>query len=330
MSLPGLRRPHGNLSRPGGTQMRLQHLQRQFEHAGKSRDPLSLSERSRHLSRVSDDARSPQKTIGTAAAAAGRGGNFGSDMNVLEMRLCEATQRRSKTNRDGGVLGESALDVASRAVAEDCLTALRNIAGALTDEDATSFGHTLQRIADTLEPILFSARTAQLNGQRLTHEQVVRSGEWAISDAGERAARATEDAVRAAEELRQQCSISTTLEAELAATAPHVASLESSKAALELELKGSRRQIGELQREAQDLKESVQRLLEENNRAAEEAMKAAASRQARVEQSTQTPPLYGIDPVADRERLVRSTPAIPPARPSSPTTPEVRKPQVGL
>ena len=183
VSLPVLHKPHGNLSRVGGTQKRLDELQRQFETAGKSVVPLARSERSRILAEPIDDSdgsgagydilyvdeapadasevdvdpqrpshagRAPTRVPAPNISAPPPAVLVrGSETNLLTLRLGEAVAKRSSSHGGKGssLSDQRALDFISRQAAEDGLEALRQVA-----DISGALGPTLHRVADALEP----------------------------------------------------------------------------------------------------------------------------------------------------------------------------------
>jgi hypothetical protein len=110
---------------------------------------------------------------------------FGSLVNVLELHIAEAQANRAATPEHGN--SDHGLDISSRLVSESCLLALRQLAGVTSPK----LGPVLQRIADALEPCLFSQTHRDAIGHRLSYEQVAKLVlQPQLADAAER----TEDA----------------------------------------------------------------------------------------------------------------------------------------
>ena len=95
--------------------------------------------------------------------------SFGSIVNMLELRVAEAKLQRHQSNTSGAVQ-ERMLESSSRVTSESCLLALRQLASVTSPK----LGPILQRVADALEPALFSAQHRDTEGHRLTYEQVVK------------------------------------------------------------------------------------------------------------------------------------------------------------
>jgi len=98
--------------------------------------------------------------------------SFGSIVNVLELRVAEARVQRQQVDEAncGAASSERMLEAASRMNSEECLLALRQLAAVISPK----LGPVLLRIADSLEPVLFSTAHRDIEGHRLTYEQVVK------------------------------------------------------------------------------------------------------------------------------------------------------------
>ena len=258
VSLPQLHKPNGNLSRTSTNVSRAEALQRQFEHAGFTANPLSRSSRSRpyikakgaptsqaHMAsdRVPEDAAS-----GFAGSSVAVHSKFGSEANLLELRLVELATRRKELS-----LSNKERNVVSRAAAVESLGALRRVADFFADSPSGSFGTTLHCVADALEPCVFSEYLDD-DGRAMPYEQAVRSLlKPQVREANARVHTAQDDLAYTTGAMKVLQAEVEQLRAELAEVAPHVASLEASKQALEIELSSTRRQAFELIRENKEL-----------------------------------------------------------------------------
>ena len=289
VSLPQLHKPAGNLAREGVAQKRMDSLQRQFETSGISSVRIGRAERSHILappagqapdgsgseidilyvdskSDAASEEYSSFKPSKTNTGSRTRGSTAvdisappsavlmrGSETNLLELRLAEASAKRasSRSKNHNGLLDYAALDVASRRVADDSLALLRQVASTLSG----TFGTTVRRVADALEPVLMSNEQDE-RGRLMTHEQYAR-GVLAprLHDAMERATEAREDAEFALKELARAKNKIRALQEELHNHAPQMVSLEARKAALEIEVTTMRRQHAELEAENKELSE---------------------------------------------------------------------------
>ena len=251
-----------NLSRPGHVASRAESLQRQFEHAGAGQ-MLTRPARARVLGHLGsgydDDAAarhaSPitkhcmRATVLSAASAttedewaSGRG-SFGSQANMRELKLAEVSVKRH------GALDAASLDSASRGVAEESLAGLRRAC----ESASPALAPMLARIADALEPCLFSEERDD-QGRRMTHEQVsLLLLAPKLQDAIDRAERASLRLAELQGEMRAQAKRITALEKELEETEPQLRSLEARKTGLELQLSSARREVAELVEENGEL-----------------------------------------------------------------------------
>ena len=254
-SLPALHKPHGNLSRKGAGDSRLDHLQRQFEHAGRTPVPLSLSERAAAL----QFAHRRRKLAGLDPAARRRAaareglelepdderlterlGASRSVTNLVEVRLAELVARRP---RDDSMLDAAALEAASRGVVEESLAALHE----LGDVVAPNLAPTLRRIAEALEPCVLSDAERDDLGRRRTYEQVCRVVlQPRLREARQRMENAELEADAARHRLQVVERELAATRAELASQKPALLSLESKRSTLELQLSGARREAAEL------------------------------------------------------------------------------------
>ncbi len=175
--------------------------------------------------------------------------SFGSILNVLELRVAEA-----HAHREGGRHGikplHDVLEASSRAAAEACLLALRQMAAV----QSPTLGPLLTRIADTLEPCLLSPEHCDEAGRPMTYEQVaklvlepmVRDERARVDEAEAARQTALEDSEAAHSHARelQRC---------MDDQQPKIRGLEGRYVALQMEAANTRREVSELQAENEEL-----------------------------------------------------------------------------
>jgi len=147
-----------------------------------------------------------------------------------------------------------ALEAGSRAAAEACLLALRQIAAV----QSPSLSPLLHRLADTLETCVLSPDHCDAAGRPMTYEQVTKlTLEPMVEHERERVAEA-EAAQRLADDQLQvaQDEVRQTQRA-LDAQAPRVRGLQGKCTALEMEAANSRREVAELLAEKEELQDSA-------------------------------------------------------------------------
>lgn len=179
-------------TRRGPPGLRAAVLQREFEALGGSpgshhRVRVEIGEEDGHSPQApsKSPSRQPPSALCHLPLQAPLSSRFGSLVNVLELHIAEAQANRAATPEHGN--SDHGLDISSRLVSESCLLALRQLAGVTSPK----LGPVLQRIADALEPCLFSQTHRDAIGHRLSYEQVAKLVlQPQLADAAER----TEDA----------------------------------------------------------------------------------------------------------------------------------------
>ena len=175
--------------------------------------------------------------------------SFGSVINLLELRVAEAHSSRAGA-ADGMVPLHEVLEAGSRAAAEACLLALRQIAAV----QSPSLAPLLLRIADTLEPCLLAADHHDNRGRAMTHEQVAKLVlEPMIADERERVAEAEaarSRALAAAEAAHAQVRA---MQEKLDEQAQKLRGFDGKYTALQMEAANTRREVAELQAENEEM-----------------------------------------------------------------------------